>query len=98
MNGGDIQGDAERGRVVFREAQCKSCHAGLAGSPAKAPNFIEGEARFRSALTVTAAMWNHGGKMQQAMEERSLAWPVLRPGEMADLVAFLSSRPPSDTP
>lgn len=94
----DLQGDPERGRVVFREAQCKSCHAGLAGSPAKAPNFIEGEVRFRSPITVTAAMWNHGGTMQRAMEERSLAWPVLRPGEMADLVAFLASRSPAGSP
>jgi mono/diheme cytochrome c family protein len=94
----DSGGDPERGKVVFREAQCKSCHAGLTGSPAKAPNFVEGEAKFRSPVTITAAMWNHGGKMEKAMEERGLAWPVLRSGELADLVAFLASRPGSPGP
>ena len=35
------------------------------------------------------AMWNHAGQMSEMMVEENVAWPVLKGGEMADLIAYL---------
>jgi hypothetical protein len=34
-------------------------------------------------------MWNHAGQMTEMMVEENVAWPVLKGGEMADLIAYL---------
>ena len=40
-------------------------------------------------MVVIAALWNHGFIMAERAERRQVAWPKLRPEEMAHLVAFL---------
>ena len=46
---------------------------------------------YRSLLAFAAAMWNKAPKMIQAMRERGISVPQLRPEEMADLVGYLYS-------
>lgn len=45
----------------------------------------------QNPLDVVTAMWNHAGQMKEKMVEENVAWPVLRGGETADLVAYLLS-------
>jgi hypothetical protein len=42
-------------------------------------------------LAVITEMWNHASKMEEKMTEANVAWPVLKGGEMADLIAHLLS-------
>ena len=80
-------GDAGRGKKVFAEKTCGSCH-GQAGSPA--PNLAKGKDAY-SDITIVASLWQHGPRMLQTMEQRKVAWPRFTTQQMADLIAYLNS-------
>lgn len=86
----DKPGDVERGRVVYREKRCSTCHA-LSGSGGTAAPDLAKVAKLETPLEVITEMWNHATTMEQKMAEQSVAWPVLKGGEMADLIAYLLS-------
>lgn len=83
------RGDVRRGAAVYRDKACGACHVGVAGMKGGAPRLEQLIQKFDSPLALVTAMWNHAGKMQAAAAERNLAWPALKGGEMADLVAHL---------
>jgi mono/diheme cytochrome c family protein len=82
-------GDSMRGRIVFEEKRCASCH----GRPAAtgAPDLFQA-AEVYSPVTLTAAAWRHGPGMLANMEQRGVSWPEFRESEMTDLIAYLNSR------
>ena len=77
-------GDPELGRIAF-ESSCESCHSfGIANTQSKidllrrpAPDSLTG---------YTAAMWNHAPLMRERAGNK---FPVLGPGDMSNLVAYL---------
>lgn len=81
----DPPGDAGRGLAVYREKRCGTCHGSVA------PPLVAVVGNLPGPLDIITAMWNHAGKMEMKMAEVNIAWPVLRGGEMADLVAYLLS-------
>jgi nitric oxide reductase subunit C len=86
----DEPGDVERGRIVYREKRCVSCHTlpGVTGTAG--PDLAEVE-KLATPLEVITEMWNHASTMEQRMLEESVQWPILKEGEMADLIAYLLS-------
>jgi nitric oxide reductase subunit C len=86
----DQPGDVERGRIVYREKRCVSCHTlpGVAGTAG--PDLTKVE-KLATPLEVITEMWNHASTMEQRMLEESVQWPILKEGEMADLIAYLLS-------
>ncbi|MEK7409369.1 MAG: c-type cytochrome [Acidobacteriota bacterium] len=78
-------GDAGRGRRRFEEKGCASCHA-----PTGPGTALSGWRGGGSPIPVATALWNHGLLMLEKMKERSVPWPRFRPGEVADLLEFLS--------
>jgi mono/diheme cytochrome c family protein len=84
----DPPGDARRGLVVYRDKRCGSCHGPEAAKPI-APPFAAVAEKLKTPLGVITAMWNHAGRMSEIMTEENVAWPVLKGGEMADLIAYL---------
>ncbi len=84
----DPPGDAVRGQAVYREARCQGCHEEGADGKRIAPSLV-GEKEFKSSLEAVAAMWNHGAQMEKVMAKANVAWPMLKRGEMADLLAYL---------
>jgi mono/diheme cytochrome c family protein len=74
--------------VVYRDKRCGSCHGPEAAKPV-APPFAAVAEKLKTPLGVITAMWNHAGRMSEIMVEENVAWPLLRGGEMADLVAHL---------
>ena len=84
----DQPGDARRGLAVYREKRCGSCH-GSAGTRLVAPAFARVTEKLRTPLAVITAMWNHAGQMTETMSAENVAWPILKGGEMADLIAYL---------
>lgn len=86
----DRPGDVERGRAVYREKRCGTCH-GLAGAGGKAAADLAQVEKLETPLEVITEMWNHASAMEQKMIEESVAWPILKGGEMADLIAYLLS-------
>lgn len=83
----DPAGDPRRGAIVYKDKRCGSCH----GSEAKAiaPAFGTIVEKLKTPIGVITAMWNHAGQMSEIMIEENVAWPMLRGGEMADLMAYL---------
>jgi cytochrome c2 len=87
----DAPGDARRGVAVYREKRCGACHASATAGKPVAPPLAEVVETLRAPVEIVAGMWNHAGKMEEKMTEANVAWPALKGGEMADLIAYLLS-------
>ena len=86
----DPPGDAKRGQAVYKEKRCGTCHA-LRGVGEKVGPDLAKVEKLDTPLEVITEMWNHAGKMEEKMLEENVAWPILKGGEMADLIAYLLS-------
>jgi cytochrome c2 len=86
----DPPGDAGRGRAVYKEKRCGSCHA-LRGVGEKVGPDLAKVEKLDTPLEIITEMWNHASRMEEKMMEENVAWPVLKGGEMADLIAYLLS-------
>jgi mono/diheme cytochrome c family protein len=78
-------GDASRGKKVFADKNCASCHNG-----GGAPNLAKGKGTY-SDVTLVSALWQHGPKMLDTMGQKKLPWPRFETQQMADLIAYLNS-------
>lgn len=84
-------GSPNRGRVLFDQKGCTSCHAvrGLGGA-AGAPDLGKRREEFvRSVTEVAGLMWNHGIAMWEQMEERKVSLSQFEGNDMADIIAYL---------
>ncbi len=81
-------GDARRGEELFTERECVRCHQVRGRGGVLGPD-LDFLAEFGSPIQIAAALWNHGPKMEQIMEELGLRRPRLNREELADLIAFL---------
>jgi len=79
------RGDAARGRSLFSEKGCSSCHEGPEARTIGATNSQVAS----DPIALSAAMWNHAPEMHQTMAEQSVAWPKFERGDMEDLAAYL---------
>jgi len=86
----DPPGVAERGRIVFQEKRCGKCHLSPEKGVAPGADFAKSD-KLKTQLEVVTEMWNHASTMEEKMLKESLEWPVFRGGEMADLMAYLTS-------
>ncbi|HEU5320255.1 MAG TPA: cytochrome c, partial [Methylomirabilota bacterium] len=85
-----LPGRAEAGRRLFVDKRCVDCHR--AGGPGGTLGPDLAERRLQRSLTGFAArMWNKAPAMLEAMRSRAIPVPQLRPGEMADILAYLYS-------
>jgi mono/diheme cytochrome c family protein len=78
-------GNAERGKGVFAEKKCASCHEG-----GGAPKLGKGKDAY-SDITLVAALWQHGPQMLEQMKAKNLPWPRFTAAQMSDLIAYLNS-------
>jgi mono/diheme cytochrome c family protein len=80
-------GDAGRGKRVFTQKNCTACH----GDPASgAPSLAHGKDAY-SPVVMVAALWKHGPRMLDRMQQKNLPWPRFSGSEMSDLVAYLNT-------
>jgi cytochrome c2 len=80
-------GDVAKGREAFVQKSCAGCHQGPA-----AVAIARGE-RVYTPLNMVGAVWVHGPGMLQKVTAAGGKWPVLSPEDVADLVAYLNTRP-----
>jgi cytochrome c2 len=81
-------GDAGRGRSLFRDEGCSTCHAARGNQSPVGPSLVE-LTRFASPLYVAQAIWNHGPNMLRSLKERQMAPPQFQEGDLADIAAHL---------
>ena len=85
-----MPGRAEAGRARFVDKGCIQCHRVPGGGGGPGPD-LAARGRQWSLIQFAAAMWNKEPTMTSAMRERGISVPQLTAGEMADVVAYLSS-------
>lgn len=97
LNYFDRPGDAKRGNELFAKKYCISCHqlAGIGG--VVGPN-LDGLAQYGSPIFISAAMWNHGPAMAEAMGKLNIERPTFTASELKDLIAYIKSAKPDLTP
>ena len=83
-------GDSRRGETLAKGKGCLGCHAISGKGRNIGPDFKKVAGLDQQAMIV-AAMWNHAAPMEQKMAEMSVAWPLLKGSEMADLVSFIQT-------
>lgn len=86
----EASGSAERGRRIFAEKGCASCHgAGASRGPSLA--------HWRGVILpgrMATALWNHGPLMLGSMQQQRMPWPRFQPGEIVDVMEFLNQGQP----
>jgi mono/diheme cytochrome c family protein len=85
-----LPGDAETGRRLFVEKNCRVCHT-VGGKGGRVGPDLSERGVHRSLTEFAAAMWNKAPAMIKAMREGGIPVPQVEPQEMADLVAYLYS-------
>lgn len=83
------QGDAVRGRKVFQQKGCASCHSDPSSGATRLTRGKEGY----SEITMIAVLWSHGPTMLERMEQKGVVWPRFTAPQMADIIAYLNSLP-----
>jgi cytochrome c5 len=79
------RGDLGRGRKIYENKRCGSCHDDpSSGAPAHS-----GMGGRMTSFDIFAGVWKHGPAMLQKMRERKFVWPRFTGSEMADLSAYL---------
>jgi mono/diheme cytochrome c family protein len=83
-----VPGTPERGRTLFTEKKCASCHAVGGKGPRVGPDL--GRQGHHVSLTEFASrMWNHAPAMTAKMREMKIDVPQVSGQQMADIVAYL---------
>lgn len=85
-----LPGSANNGRRLFIDKGCLECHSVRRVGGHVGPDLAD-RALGSSVLDLAAQMWNKAPAMTAAMQARAIPTPQLRPGEMADILAFLYS-------
>ena len=80
-------GDAGRGKRVFAAKHCATCHNDASTG---APKLAGGQRSFTGA-TMVSALWHHGPRMLEQMNDRRIRWPHFDGREMSNLIAYLNA-------
>ncbi len=81
----DPPGSPENGRLVFTQKQCTLCHT--RGNKAPDLSGLKGKA---NAISLTAALWNHGPRMLDQLRRARMSWHPITGKELNDLTAYLN--------
>jgi mono/diheme cytochrome c family protein len=84
----DEPGDATRGRSIFNEKGCSSCHT-LSGKGKEGEPGLDQFPQNISPVFLTQSIWNHGPVMIAHMVKLGMKWPVFEGTEMMDLLEYI---------
>ncbi len=86
-----LWGDPGKGRTVYAEQGCATCHAirGVGGT--LGPDLGRAPLYHRTVTQMAGVMWNHAPQMRTLAESRGLAPRPMTQGEMLDLLTYLYS-------
>jgi mono/diheme cytochrome c family protein len=90
------KGDANRGRNVFEEKRCVSCHSEVLNDR-RPKSLADKWSDLQDPIVWAERMWNHTNEMVSATTNKGINWPHLSERDIVDLLLFLS-RLPDATP
>jgi mono/diheme cytochrome c family protein len=82
-------GNAAHGERLFEDQGCHDCHRPGGVGPDLSRSSV-------SPIHMATALWNHGPVMFQTMQQKKIAWPRFKPGELTDLIEYLSRKPAAE--
>src|SRR5262249_42867496 len=85
-------GDAGRGKRVFSERGCRSCHGLAEAIEPGAPPVSRWES-LADPIALAAEMWNHAPRMLAAAGAKRVQWPRLTAQDLTDLLVYLRNAP-----
>jgi len=77
------------GSRVFVAKNCAVCHSDAVSGAPRLP--IPG--RDFNAAAMISVLWRHGPRMLDLMKTKGIQWPRFNGAQMADLIAYLNSKP-----
>ena len=83
-------GSAVTGAQVFSERGCAACHGPRAEGTPSGPGLKSGAEPY-TAVSFTAALWQHGPSMVEHAKKLGMPWPTLKATDIGDLVSFLNA-------
>ncbi len=81
-------GSPNRGKQVFDDKKCSTCHSVYGEGGDKAPDLASVQLS-KGIAELTATLWNHLDKMEAAYRELAMPFPEFQPQEMGDLLTYL---------
>jgi cytochrome c2 len=84
----DELGEATRGRSIFNEKGCSTCHP-LSGKGKEGEPGLDQFPQNISPVFLTQSIWNHGPVMIAHMVTLGIKWPVFEGTEMMDLLEYI---------
>jgi cytochrome c2 len=94
----DEPGNPTRGRYLFNEKGCNSCHP-LSGKGKEGEPGLDQFPQNISPIFLSQAIWNHGPVMIASMVKLGMKWPVFDGTEMMDLLEYIkiNAKGPKET-
>lgn len=84
----DEPGNAARGRSIFNEKGCGTCHP-VSGKGKEGEPGLDQFPQNISPIFLTQSIWNHGPVMIAQMVKLGMKWPEFKSTEMMDLLEFI---------
>jgi len=85
-------GDAGRGKRVFSDRACSTCH-GLTDVIKPGVKPVSQWSALSDPIALTEAMWNHAPNMMAEIKLRRIGWPQLSGQDLTDLLVYLRNLP-----
>jgi mono/diheme cytochrome c family protein len=86
---GLLPASPSKGKIIFREKGCSSCHSVNGGGGHEGPDLGPQHAESPSIVQFSMLMWNHSPQMWTVMQKKGIPRPKFAEREMADLIAYL---------
>lgn len=90
LNYFDEPGEPVRGKELFAEKGCATCHA-IAGEGGNKGPGLDQLRSFPFPVAIAQSMWNHGPDMVEMMREEQVPVPTFSGREVIDLFAYVRS-------
>lgn len=87
----DKPGDKKNGEKLFVQKRCIECHSLQAKGGTVGPDLAI-VPELISPVDIATQMWNHVPNMEKATRELKIPWPTFKPGEMRDILEYLTSQ------
>lgn len=84
----DQPGNVARGRMLFDEKHCSTCHS-LGGGGGGIASDLTRRQQLGSPILWAEIMWRHAVEMEGKMRDRGLEWPRVEGRDMIDLITFV---------
>jgi mono/diheme cytochrome c family protein len=85
-------GDAGRGKRLFTDRACSTCH-GLSSGIKPGVKPVSEWSALTDPIMLTEAMWNHAPNMFAEFKLRKIRWPQLSGQDLSDLLVYFRNLP-----